>query len=186
MGQCGKVILYTTREPDDPRAQLAQLLAISGDKVSWVSRTRGVDRRWRLARNAFAREEGSDDFPAMSVAEVPALYVPKRRLLINVSGGPMMDQIHTACLERIPVDVRGEFSPWNLDIWYGSHDLFESAVEWNYIARAFCSVALFGWGSPSNWPKYREMVFQVPEIIEAKQHFETVLGPLETCAIWSV
>ncbi len=187
MGQCGKIIFYTTSAPTDPRAQFADLLSISGERVLSVSRTRRPERGWRVARSFSGREQADDFYrDKMSITDAVALFRPNRHLLVEVDGGPMMDRVHTACLEQIPEEVRDDFSPWNLYIGYGPHDLFESAVSLTYIARAYCSVRLFGWGCPSNWPKYREMVFQVPEIIEAKQHFETVLGPLETCAIWSV
>ncbi len=186
MSQYGCVVFYTTHEPNDPRRQLADLLAISGQEVTWVARWRNLDRSWWNVRNDIYDGQPEDHFAHVPVSEVASLYLPPGNLLIEVKGGERMDRIHTVCLESIPEDVRGRFSPWNLHLRFGWHDVFECEIENVYMARAFCAVCLFGYGCPPNWARYRELVFQVPEIIEAKQHFETVLGPLETCATWDV
>ncbi len=186
MGQCGRVVFYTTHELEAPRAPIAELLAVLGGQVQGVTRTCGPERSWQEALDDSLLEQTEEPFPAMPAAAVPALYIADRLLYAEIRHRALMDRLDNACRDTIPEDVRDNFSPGDLFVCFGPHDLFEYVREPIYIARAFCSVRLFGWGCPKDMARYRELVFQVPEIIEFRQRVEAVLGPLETCATWDV
>ncbi len=201
MGQTGKVVLYSTEEPSDPPRLLADLLRLTGaTHIGSVCAWHGADKSWamfqrnlkrlRSGRRVRTLEEMDYERLAMdgSLDEATRHVRPKGCLSIRFADPTIAVDVGLAAERDIPPEVRGEFWFRDLIIWFGWHDLFESAEnEDGYLfARAFTSIRFYGHSSPSNWNEYRRRVFEIPEFKTAKARFETVTGPLQQCAYWDV
>jgi hypothetical protein len=201
MGQTGQLDFHTSQSFAPTRSQLLRILQASGcAEIAFASRTTLPDREWQcfqsnLRRLATGRPVSVlEHTPSkivgrrLALEAAAALFKPRRCLRLYTSPSAIAVAAGIASERDIPPDIRGDFWFRDLALNVGWHDIFECAEndEGHLFARAFFSVSLHGHGSPSDWPEYRRLVLQVPEVVAVRKAFESVAGPLESCVYWNV
>jgi hypothetical protein len=200
MGQTGHICFYSTREATDCVRLISDAVGVSGCSRIFAARTVGTDDGWRLFnRNSRKLRSGRpiltlDEIELktfrqpLAPADAASLYKPRRRLMLDLLSSPIAEAGGAGAERDIPPEVRTGFRFSELILNVGWHDIFECAEndEGHLFARAFFSVSLHGHGSPSDWPEYRRLVLQVPEVVAVRKAFESVAGPLESCVYWNV
>ncbi len=190
MGQNGLLTFYRTARPDDPKQMLRDLLELARpEKKPLVSRTLVEDREYeRYVRDDFEDTPWEFFNDRLELAEIPDAFVENRSLHVGSIVSHLGRQIATGVENAIPESIRGNFVPGEIGITIGCHDIWENAEseEGFLFARAFLSIAFFGYGSPNIWPAFRAAVFAIPEVQAVKHELETFAGGLEECIYWSV
>lgn len=107
--------------------------------------------------------------------------------LYFASGTCLAGQARHA-LSQIPASVRDTFVPNSPSVMLGQHDIYESTPEQDtYYGSAVVSLSLFGYGTPHDWVKYRELALALPEIRRLREDLERVVGaPVQQCVYWDV
>lgn len=189
MAQAGEIVFYTKQRLDHPVLVLRRIAGILQAKdVQGAWRTKVEDTGW----DCFLR--GDDEVPtdffydALSIEEFEKLYVPPTSLSGKLRDSPVAARIYGAIEGTIPATIRGEFRPNEVFVTMGFHDLFEWSEhdEGLLFARAFLSIHFNGYGTPYDWPAFRQTVFAIPEVRSVKRELEAVIGPLEECVYWNI
>ena len=209
MAQSGELTFFTERELADPPHVIAQVLRCTGyDGTCGAARTIGEERSWEASHEPVNEEDiivaADDGSPlvmwdpedveiedlgyGLGVRDVPALYEPRKCLMIRLPMEPLGTAIGEALRAAIPPEIDGGFLPREPIIKIGYHDIFEDAEhdEGYFFGHAFFSFSLFSYTTPLDWPRYREMVFQVPAVQDLKRQLEEIVGPLEQCVYWDI
>lgn len=200
MGQCGEVVFFTEREHPSPRVLLAQVLRLVGaTTIAHAWRTLEEDLGWEAFKRDLDREFqtveiAEDDIPTEMVAqvipieEVPKLYREGVSLRVHFGPNQFGELIEAAINTRIPEPIRGNFRPASPTFVVGFHDIFEYAEhdEGYLFGRAFFSFSLFGYSTPNDWQRFREVIFDVPEIADLQKRLEAIAGPMKRCVHWNI
>jgi hypothetical protein len=190
MSQSGSLIFFTSTAPNDPRASIRALAAyLNPVCIPIVARSFAEEHSWQ---NFQADLDDPSDEPLPSLSGATGLdqyYRSGFRLLGALDGSSMGLIIGRAVERQISNEIRGNYAPWDPWIRVGWHDLWECAEhdEGLFIARAFLSVAFFGYSTPNDWQAFRRAVFDLPEVRSTKADLERIVGqPLEHVIYWSV
>lgn len=209
MGLTGSIDFYTCRRITEPGDTLLKCARITGAaQMSFAFRSVGPYREWKdflLQRGRARRYVGGVFFETATgppyehlagpapIESIATLYKPRTAVTVSLSSSPLLELIREATDRDIPESVRGRlgqdaggFHFSFISLVAGWHDIFEWTEHpgGHLFARAFFSISFQGNLCPLHWEEYRRLVFQVPEVQEAKRKFEAVLGPLEECAYW--
>src|SRR5262249_13014944 len=147
MSQSGNIVLYTTKEPDDPRGLLAELFSLTGsNRVIYIQRTIGESREWqyyledrRLNSSTAILQPYEDSESPGNLQDLSISYKEGTSLDICVGTCPLGDRVEAAIHSNIDPTIRGGFCPAEVYLDIGYHDLFEDAENEDglYIARPF-------------------------------------------------
>lgn len=197
MSITGKIIFFVARSLPSPQQSFIGVLKSIGAKgILDASRTLEPDRGWAAFKESLeqpfqAVTDDEDDVPTeyffkqMLVEDAAELYIEGNLLRCAV----MYEGLHTLAqqMREIPPDIAGDFSPATLMVCLGPHDIFECAEHelGHFIARATFSFQIFGYGTPRQWNRYRELVFELPFVRDLQGKIESIIGPVERCAIWN-
>ncbi len=213
MGQNGQIVFYTERSVQSPQRLIRGTIDIvDADRVWLATRSIGEDREWasmhppllsvrrlRLAwRDLVLSVKGSlvmvveddTDIVGQDVTpeQVEELYREGTCLRFQFAGDPLGTRLWEAIKLAIPAEVAGNFEPASPSIAVGGHDIWEDAEHerGHLFGRAAFSLGIFGYGTPADWKRYREMIFDVPEVMELQKRLEELAGPMKRCVYWSV
>lgn len=190
MGQDGNVTFYRTSRAADPPALLRDLLQLLAPRHRpLVSRTLAEDREW----DAF-KSESVDDTPreffgdSLNINQIPEAFREGRSLTVCSIASALSDRVAEAIRTSVPEAVRGIFLPLEVSLTVGYHDIWENAEheDGHLFARAFLSVAFFGYGSPNDWSLCRETILRLPDIRDVQAQLERICGPLHQCVYWTM
>lgn len=200
MSQQGYLTFYSDRPLDDPKRLLRDTLCLyEASDVSMVLRWPESASRWK----EFRLRRGRPFQPIVIVESTPGkerlntptnmeaaveFYKDRYTVLVESSSSPHVYNMEELLQRRIPAEVRGDFIPCGPVVTVGSHDIFECAEhdEGHLFARATFSFHLWGPGTPNDWNRYRELVFEVPEVQQLQADLEAIAGPLDRCVYWNV
>ena len=194
MCQAGELVFYSKSEVDNVHV-LSPLLAWAAvTEISTACRSKEREHGWLdfvRMRDSNAPETDNTMVSVgnrIPVAQVVNLYEPDRYLVLEVGVSRIGTRVSRAVTRGIPESIRGSFLPTDLFLGIGGHDLFEGAEheEGHLIDRSFLSVSFFGYGIPNDWNRFRELVFDLPEIAQTKREIEEILVPLEQVVYWSI
>jgi hypothetical protein len=200
MSQSGELVFYTQVAIAHPARAVLDVMHLAGaERIAIASRTLEPDRGWRALQETLeepfvAAQVAEDDVPTeyfydgLDLDTAAELYLPDKCVRLHMGRNRIGRELFQAIGEYVPESIAGEFSPSSPIIVVGWHDIFENAEheEGHFFARAFFSFRLYGIKSPRDWNRYREMVFDVPKVVEVKRRLEDVVGPLEQCVYWDV
>lgn len=212
MGQNGSIVFFTDATDTPPAALIRGAMEIAGAVLALSAwRSIGADREWRVMRPVpFSRKwcrrlkrdwilaargvviDDDDDRELagsnLNASEAAGLYREGASLSLLL-GDSVLGSTMWSTLERsVPEDVRGNFKPGDPSIKVGGHDICEDAEhERGFLfGRAVFSFGLFGYGTPNNWGRYRELVFEIPDVVALQRQLEALAGPMKRCVYWSV
>lgn len=209
MSQTGEIRFFSVEEPDDPRETLERVFRWGGvEKVLTVSRYETQEFSWddwqellaAQASESWKQEPSEpsawievveDDYEAQlyqcSIAEALECYEPGKLLHVSVVYSPQGMRLFAAIDNGIPASLRHDFSPGDLSIYVGPHDLFdtEESPEGTLFGRAQFSVGFFGYGSPIDRKGTRRAILALPEVQAIRRELEAIIGPLEVCVVWN-
>ncbi len=187
MSQSGKLSLYRIAPLPGLRAKALQVAQQSGLRVLAASACRGRFSEWR---DAFDGPGGAWPTPlpqGWAVEEYLQQY--RRPGCLRLWGASRWGEtVAAAVTDGIPTEVRGLFVPDCLYLTLGGHDLceFAEAEHGQLIARASLSVRFFGYHTPNDWQRFRELVFELPGVVAVRQELEEIVGPVKQVVFWSV
>lgn len=190
MSQSGNLTFFTTVRLSDPQAVLRAVVEFLQPQCIPII-ARGTEEEHSWADFLADRDEPDDQMlPSLPGAEgLDRYYREGVVLAAHLDGSPVGLRIGRAVESHLPKEIRGDYAPWDPYIRIGWHDLWECAEheEGFFFARAFLSIAFFGYFSPSNWKEFRRAIFELPEVRSAKADLERIVGqPLEQVIYWSV
>jgi hypothetical protein len=118
--------------------------------------------------------------------QVLALWRTETCLDVSRLNGERWRTLEQGIRAGIPESIRGGFVPNSIGCRVGWHDIFDCYEEsvGRFIARAYYSLRLFGWGHPNDWPEFRWQLFASSVIVELKRDAEAFAGPLEECIVF--
>lgn len=187
----GFVDMYIESSLPDPRRVLADLVRLERPElVRNIGRSIGEDREWDAVENFLdpPLPERLGSLPGTSaVEELPSLYRDGTSLSGEIFKSGYAQRLSHTIVDLVPPDVRGErFEPASLYFTVGWHDLCEYLEDddGQRIARPFVSLRFGGPGCPNDPITFREMIRNLPEVLEVKQAFESIIGPLEIGGRW--
>jgi hypothetical protein len=213
MSTSGTIIFYGIRKPPESRETIRRLIEWTGatDYLSAI-RTETEDQSWEefqaeLAATARDDEEETDESegpgvmlvpafdedyqeemfqpPKVGLSQLPDLFQEEANLWIELKGSPWVDRIQEAIQRDIPSDIRGRYLPSSMNLRCGFHDIFESAEEGRFIARAFFSVNFFGYMTPSNGLEFEKLLAGLREVDQLHRELASIIGPTGDFIEWS-
>jgi hypothetical protein len=199
MPQYGYVVFYSTDEPPIIKERLRALLDHLGIRSVFAAmRTMDSERGWEYLQRdlkAVGDESLSQSWEHLNVkglnnSEISDLCVDGTCLFIEVGvcDPGWGDRIKSAVERGVALAVRGRFTPCELYLRVGYHDIIECSENDDglFVARASFSVEFFGYNSPHDWAEMRQQTFRLPEVVEIKRELEKVLGHLDEFMFWDV
>jgi len=202
MSQEGFLTFFTTREHRHPDELIRSSFALIGTEKAWLTRrSRMPDRSWdswrvqydsNFKRGPLMPEEFDKRWERfgenLPLDRVVTTYKPSLLLAMQFTTTKLGDQMEPLLDDKIPKNTRGNAHLGAPLLKIGWHDIWEGAEhdEGFLFGRAFFSLALSGPGTPNDWPAYRKLVFEIPEVIQLKKDIEAFAGPCEQCIYWSV
>lgn len=202
MSQQGYITFFCTEQPQCPLVLTDRLLETIGATKIWnVARTTEPDQtweRWRMQQAAilpYTVELLPDDESLTGAnrplhpSDIPALFVEDRSLMLECVESPRLETLADTICDMIPKEVAGTFLPGGTLIKIGWHDIWEGAEhdEGLLFGRAFWSLTIWGYGSPDDWPEYRRLVLDMPEIQEFSKDLQHTTGQsIQQCVYWNV
>ena len=184
MSQTGAVTYYITEELQRSEGTLMELVRwLGADVLLYAERTIGESREWDLSRK-YDRDEVSSPYPeSESLCErchpdrLAGLYLPGTELRIDFSTSPRTN-IFCQAHAQIPEELRGDFNPGSPIVSLGWHDLIdERPDEELYLARAFLTVKVWGYGTPANDPRYRKEIWNQPFVQDFERELAALVAP---------
>ena len=190
----GYLHLYTTSRPRDPSNVLRQMLRVSGANSASAWATPSELSEWELFKLSKSANGDFEEIPIRTIgAEVP---IGEAHLLSSDEVCLRLDMADTHIddglpeeVAKIPRDIRNGFQlAHGLSIWFGWHDIFESAEEENghLFDRPYISIVFLGFGCPANWQETRNSVFRIEKLRDIQESFEQITGPLRQCLYWDI
>lgn len=195
MSQSGSIVFYTEEQFEKPEDALFRIFSwLGATQLYLANRTISESQEWKLTLAAQEDDDVEPYDPDESVCNrspVSALkgaYMPGRTLIVDLSTAPRTDLFCKTHAELDP-KIRGDFNPGSPIIRLGHHDLFEEdgEGELHYVARAFCSIRIFGYGTPANDKVYRKMIWSQPFVQDFEMEVLKLLAPhpIKHAAIFS-
>lgn len=197
----GSIVFFSTA-PGDPRARMdaaVEALRLTGLRSASRYRDHSWDHLQRMLRDELS-SIGPDD----SVSEYKFVSYPKRlgdvMHLLDPTGrrcfmirvaqmdSPVLREVWDEA-ERIPPEIIGDFRPGNDGfIRVGEHDIFECVENdsGTLFGRATFSVAVCGYGCPTNWPAAREALWNLKAIQELGSALEPIMPDCQRCIYWEI
>jgi hypothetical protein len=195
MSQTGNLIWYTREVLAHPEPTLLRILAwLGATQIGHATRTLGESQEWALLQAWKLDDDVSpydeDEFVCQRgvVADLAGLYKPGRRLSIDIGKTPRGSRIWEEH-QKLDPKLRGDYQTGSPIICLGHHDLIDQDQETEsvFVARAFCSLKMFGYGTPANDAAYRAMIWQQPFVREIGEEFAAIIAParVEHACSWS-
>jgi hypothetical protein len=195
MSQNGDLAFFVREEFTNPENILFRILAYLGStKILVANRTRGESKGWDQWRAAIDDDDISPYEPAFEICKCGPLssligsYRPGTMLKVSLSDSIISEPFWKAH-DKIDSKIRGDFQPASPIVQIGFHDLFheDGEGEMHYIARAFCSLRMFGYGTPSDEPAYKKKIWGLDFIKRFEEDISAILKPcvVEHACFWS-
>lgn len=187
------IFFYSKATHNQPAGLLVSLMRLLEPQSGvFAMRRSKLDDSWRQWQTA--EEANSDidqvghlpsfDFVWLRVepSAVAELYEFPKCLSLNFETRFDVYLKH-AVLNGMSPSVYGDFAPYNFTFRIGCHDLWEHLEneEGLFYARPFLSFCFWGYSTPANGARFREEVFDLPEMRNVQQQLEAYTGPLEHC-----
>lgn len=201
MSQAGFITFYCIDSIED-LARLARDINgyIVADRVWGAYRTReSVGLGSNVFRSVDAPGWSGDDpescerllenRTSVSADDVVAWISNGHCLLLDRIENLRCTHVVQAIRSAIPDDIAGDFVPSGPYIRLGWHDVWEDAEQarGHLFGRASWSLSLAGYGTPNDWPEYRRMVLEVPELVAFGKGLSEATGcVLHSCVYWSI
>lgn len=201
MSQDGALGWYSMNKKNSPEAILRCMGRIAPiESIGMLFRTKGPDNEWEIV----SRDEPNILYEIASVVFMSPQTNSNRNYKQNtisvdefvrdcgenhcVSGfaKPGVLEEMGKAMAMIPDAIRGNRGVPSLTITVGWHDLIEYVDDARLIARPWCSIAFWDYGTPYDLPAFRDTFYQLPFVQRTAGILTEDLGPMERFDTWSV
>ena len=180
MSRTGYLSWYTEDESIHPVDLLRRLPeAIGCDQALFVARTNRIATH---PDDDFYLETVAEDCPARKLS---SLYKPGTSLHVDADDAKLGSVIEAIVKRAIPPEILGDFLPCRPFFIVGKHFIYDG-VEEEVIARPTAMVGCWGYETPLDGKRCKELIIANKEIHAEKVKLQHLMGKLKTAMYWYI
>jgi hypothetical protein len=173
-------VLYAPRLAVPPRAALLAAADVAGTKrLSSATRLRRPDAQWvalltQDLHTEFVQEGGSVD-------DCCDDHIPGRPLAVSFADSKEFIALSSSIAAALPAEIIGDLGWVGFYSVVGPHDIIDFGTYYKETTKVALAQFSFGLSSntaPSNWSRFKECVFRIPEVEMLQHQLEQTFGPL--------
>lgn len=186
MSQTGEIVLYRGSQYSDPGLILNRIL----EKISPIDIHNSIGCMKTMDESGNYLDTDNGDIERLPVpadlTEISKYIRNDNLLMISIIECRYFDYMLNLVEDKIPEDIREDFSITDMSILVGYHDLTscDEDAEVHVCGHAFFSIAFSGYSIANDFDGFKNALMSLKEFQNMKEEFEEIMGELDVLVNW--